>query len=232
MSSGLAFDESYGTFSEAPRMLFGVTDAAQFGADHNLAHSPGTHWAYSSATTNMLSAVLKNSFENVTDYLEFPHKYLFRPLLMDSPIIQTDAANTMLLSSFMYASLRDWARFASLYARDGVSLDHQRLLPPNWVQEMVLQPAPASLYGEYSSQIWLPLQKPHPQARLELSVTYNPVVSACTGAMLFLGFHGQASAVLPCNDVVLVRFGLTEDPRDGQFDQLVQKVLHATTQSH
>ncbi len=62
MSSGLAFTEAYvpGAPSDVIEMLFGSGqhDVAAFSAAFPLAHPPGSHFSYSSGTTNIVSRSL------------------------------------------------------------------------------------------------------------------------------------------------------------------------------
>jgi hypothetical protein len=76
MSSGLGFDESYAPSGAATRMLFDSHDAAAVAADSPLLHDPGTVWSYSSATTNIVSAVVRDAFKSHDEYIAFPRRAL------------------------------------------------------------------------------------------------------------------------------------------------------------
>ena len=67
MSSGLEFEEVYEPGSDATNMLFTAYSTAAFAAAAPLGHEPGTHWAYSSGTTNILAGMQ----EPVTIYFFF-----------------------------------------------------------------------------------------------------------------------------------------------------------------
>ncbi|MBD3288498.1 serine hydrolase, partial [candidate division KSB1 bacterium] len=55
MTPGLEFEEGYANpRSDVIVMLFGKKDNAKFAAQKPLIHEPGTHWHYSSGTTNIL----------------------------------------------------------------------------------------------------------------------------------------------------------------------------------
>lgn len=130
MSSGLRFNEDEGN---PLGDLFGQADAAVYAANQPLEAAPNTKWQYSSGTTNIISGIIRNAIGSDTDYLGFPRRALFDRLGMKSAVIEPDASGTLVCSSFMYATARDWARFGLLYLQDGV-WEGQRILPEGWVQ--------------------------------------------------------------------------------------------------
>ena len=54
MSSGLAFEERYAPLADATDMLYGSADFGAFAAAMPMIHPPGTHWSYSTGTTNIV----------------------------------------------------------------------------------------------------------------------------------------------------------------------------------
>ena len=67
MSSGLYWSEGYEASplkSSVVAMLYtrGRNDAAAFAAAQDVAYPPGTHWYYSSGTSNILTAMVKNIY--------------------------------------------------------------------------------------------------------------------------------------------------------------------------
>ena len=113
-------------------MLFGVGDIAEFVTSRDLAFAPGTYWEYANASSNVISAAIRNVLGDRATYLAFPRRALFDPLGMSSAVLETDAAGTFIGSSYVYATARDWARFGMLYLRDGI-WNGARILPPGWV---------------------------------------------------------------------------------------------------
>jgi CubicO group peptidase (beta-lactamase class C family) len=153
MTSGLAFDEAYSSFSsDITQMLFVQGDMAGFAASKPLIHPPGTVWHYSGGTSLILSRLLRNSFQSERDYLRFPRERLFDPLAMRSAVIEADDSGTLFAASFMYASARDWARLGLLFEQDGM-WQGRRLLPEDWVA-YTLTPASAAPDGRYGAH-WL-----------------------------------------------------------------------------
>jgi CubicO group peptidase (beta-lactamase class C family) len=140
MTSGLAFDESYGdTESDVAQMLFVKGDKAGFAASKPLAYPPGTHWSYSSGTTTILAGVLRQTFGDDRDYLRYPRERLFDPLGMRSAVLEPDAWGIFAASSFLYATARDFARLGLLFLQDGV-WEGRRLLPEGWVAYSLTRP--------------------------------------------------------------------------------------------
>lgn len=74
---------------------------------------------YSSYTTNLLSWFILHTFttklgRSHEDYLNYPFDAFFRPLGMDSALIETDPSGVFVASSFGWATPRDWAKFGKL----------------------------------------------------------------------------------------------------------------------
>lgn len=216
MSSGLRFSEVYtpGSMSDVILMLYTTGDTGEFALKQALEHSPGTHWYYSSGTTNIIARIQKNLFADYHDYLNYPRERLFNKLGMDSVVMEPDASGTYVGSSFMYATPRDWAKFGLLHLRDGV-WNGERVLPEGWV-DYATTPADAAPEGSYGAQIWLNAgeQGKRPYPNLPASMYY------------FSGFEGQNVLMFPEQDLIVVRMGLTSSgPRP--VWKLAKRVLAA-----
>lgn len=199
MSSGLAFDESYDDpLADVTEMLFVTSDMAKFAASKQLLHPPGSYWDYSSGTSVLLAAILRQTFASEDDYLRFPRERLFGPLGMRSAVLETDASGTFVGSSLLYASARDFARLGLLFLHDGV-WQGERLLPEGWVAYSLTstKAAPDESYG---AQMWLKLP--------ESDGYGEPPMPA--DAFYFLGHDQQIVAIVPSRDLVIVRLGLTQ----------------------
>jgi CubicO group peptidase (beta-lactamase class C family) len=203
MTSGLAFDESYGdTESDVAQMLFVKGDKAGFAASMPLAYPPGTHWAYSSGTTTILAGVLRQSFSDERDYLRYPKERLFDAIGMRSAVLEPDASGIFAASSFLYATARDFARLGLLFLHDGV-WEGTRILPEGWVTYS-LTPTKLSPHGEYGAHVWLKL--PASPGGGEPPMPGD--------AYYMLGHDEQVVAVVPSRDLVIVRLGLTREGGD------------------
>jgi CubicO group peptidase (beta-lactamase class C family) len=214
MSSGLRFDEGMSSpRSDVMRMLFTTADAGRFAVDRPLEAAPGSRWQYSSATTNILSRIIRNVVADDEAYLTFPRRALFEPLGMSTAVMETDAAGTFVASSYLHASARDWARFGSLYLEDGVA-DGGRLLPEGWVQYSIV-PAPADPSSRYGAHFWVQVPEEYAGKDPHLPV---PAFHAA-------GHEGQFVTIVPSYDAVIVRLGRTRYPGVWDHAAFIRDVL-------
>jgi hypothetical protein len=205
MSSGLAFDESYDNpLADVTQMLFVAGDKAKFAAMKPLLHRPGTHWHYSSGTSVIGARILRASFAAERDYLRYPSERLFAPLGMSSALIEPDAAGTLVASSLMYASARDFARLGLLFLQDGM-WQGKRLLTEGWVAYS-LTPSKDAPDASYGAHMWLKL--PESDGFGEPPMPED--------AYYFLGHEQQIVGIVPSRDLVIVRLGLTQ--KGGDWD--------------
>ena len=197
MSSGLAFDETYDPDTDATNMLFRPVDAGAFAAAKPLEADPGTTWSYSSGTTNIICDVAAEA--SGIPGVDLARELVFVPLGMESAVLEPDASGGAVCSSFMYATARDWARFGQWFLQDG-QWGGDQLLPEDWV-DWSTEPVAAELEPEnpYGAQWWL-----NEGADGELRMP-----SAPDDAFWASGNEGQQVVVLPSEDMVVVRLGLT-----------------------
>lgn len=208
MSSGLEWEEDYSKISHVTKMLFQQRDLSAFAMSSPAVFKPGEVWRYSSGTTNILSFLIKSAFEDEVDYLSFPKDSLFDMIGMRSAMIEMDDANTFVLSSYCWATARDWTRFGLLYLNQGMANGHE-VFTPEWTA-YTLTPAPAS-GDKYGAQIWLN------KAQTELP-------SAPPDAFYEDGFGGQTVLVIPSKELVVVL--LSGQQKNFDFDRFILKILN------
>src|ERR1700722_12533711 len=151
MSSGLRWNEGYGTVSDVTRMLYLKSDMAQFAREQPLVHPAGEFWSYSSGTANILSRIAQDAAGPLG--ADVAAEKLFKPLGMTTATIETDEYGTLVGSSYMYATARDWARYAQFLLQEGV-WQGQEILPRGYVA-MMASPV-ASSGGQYGhGLVWL-----------------------------------------------------------------------------
>ena len=222
MSSGLRFNEAYGVVSDVTRMLYLERDAAGFARAQPLLHPPGSVWSYSSGSANILSRIAQDAAGSLA--AAYPAEKLFKPLGMSSATMETDEYGTLVGSSYMYATARDWARYGQFLAQDGIWRG-QEMLPRGYVA-MMATPAAASggQYGQGLVWLW---------GTDALQAGKNPDADYGIPADTFWleGHDGQSMAVIRSRELVIVRLGLTPSSLHYQPDSLVKAILDVTGQS-
>ncbi|MEZ6188083.1 MAG: serine hydrolase [Planctomycetota bacterium] len=174
-----------------------------------MAHPPGTHWSYSSGTTNVICRALRQVLGDAA-YYRLPHDALFEPLGMRSALIELDSAGHFVGSSLGWATPRDWARFGLLWVQDGV-WDGQRILPEGWVQ-WCTQAAEHS-NGRYGGHLWLKLEDDGSGAELPPDTIHAA------------GHDRQLVTMIPSEELVVVRLGLTRNRVSWDQEQFVADLL-------
>lgn len=208
MNSGLEWEEAYGSVTDATTMLYAQSDMAAYVRQKSLAHPIGQHWAYSSGTTNLLMAILAETFPNQEALTQWMYEKLFYPIGANSFVVETDQSGLPVGSSYGWAKARDWAKIGQLFLQRG-QWNGQSILPEAWIQEMLL-PAKGS-QGVYGGQIWL---------------KGPDTPSLPDDAFMLRGFQDQRVIIMPSQEVVIVRLGHNKD-KVSDFDGLIQRVLQA-----
>jgi len=225
MSSGLRFNESYGTVSDVTRMLYLEPDMASFAAAQPLEQAPGTKWNYSSGTAVLLSRIWQSAAAGKAHsattpaVLAQPHERLFAPLGMSSAVMEADARGNIVGSSYMYATVQDWARFAQFLLQDGI-WQGKRILPEGYVT-MMQQPAPAS-GGQYGQgQVW----RWGPDGNTPAGQNPDTPFDLPADTYWLEGHDGQSIAIVPSQQLVVIRMGLTPHRLGYRPQALLAEVL-------
>jgi CubicO group peptidase (beta-lactamase class C family) len=198
MRSGLRFSEAYGNpWSDVLHMLFNCPDAAAYAASRPLDAVPGRVWAYAGGTSNILSAIVRQTVGDAM-YPEWPKRVLFDRLGMRSAILEPDASGTFVCSSFMLATARDWARYGQLWA-DGGRAGGLEVLSSDWVR-FSTTPTPESPDGRYGAHWWLKLNP-------EIGGSDPAAASIPPDAFFAIGHEAQTLTIIPSRRLVVVRLG-------------------------
>lgn len=218
MVSGLEIDEGYQPWDPVVQMLNGEPSMAGWAADYPLAHTPGTTWEYLSAVSNILAAVVQAQFDTDEAYWQYPQTALFEPIGVTSATLETDTVGTWVGSSYLWASVTDWARLGELMLQDG-SWQGEQVLPPGWLELAGTRALPEGEGAGYGAQTWIPADPVGGECR------NTPGIPVDTVSME--GHWGQLVAMIPSRDAVIVRLGWTFD--SDQFDscQLMADVVAA-----
>jgi CubicO group peptidase (beta-lactamase class C family) len=218
MTSGLALDETNSGFDPSSQMVYLHGDMAGFAAKAAMIATPGTRWAYSSATTQLLARIIRDAVGGPEQTLAFAWRELFNPLGMRNVTLEFDGAGTLQGSSYMLASARDWARFGLLYLNDGL-IGGRRILHEDWVDLS----AAATLGTDYGAGFWTNRSEhEYAKGRVRLGIPRD--------AFFASGDLGQRIVILPSQHLVIVRLGDSVDPTgDGRgLGRLVKEVIAAT----
>jgi CubicO group peptidase (beta-lactamase class C family) len=212
MSSGLYPVDSWGgEYAIGSGLAYWAGASSQVGAqDRGLVRTPGAVWDYENYDTLLAVGAMKAVLGE--RYLTYPREVLLDPLGMDRTLLSTDRFGDFILSSQVYTSPRDLARFGLLYAQGGVFAG-ERLLDPAWI-DFVRTPAPASaaIDNAYGGHFWLV-----PSTRTDVPAS----------AFSTSGNRGQYVIILPEQELVIVRRGLDWGKQGFDRWDLLREVLKA-----
>jgi CubicO group peptidase (beta-lactamase class C family) len=195
MASGL-HSATAGNRTDA--VYFGGTAVTEESVAWPLEAPPGSRFRYANNDILLAVRALKSRLPDPRSDL-FPIA-LFGELGMDHTIAETDWKGNYILSSQVWSTARDLARFGILYLNDGL-WGGRRILPEGW-RDYVTRPSGPQPEGEfgYGATFWL--------------INRSPGVPADTFAAF--GNRGQYVVIVPSRNVVIVRRG--EDPAGARFD--------------
>jgi CubicO group peptidase (beta-lactamase class C family) len=214
MTTGLALDETNSGFDPSNQMLYLHNDMAGFAAKAPLIAPPGTRWAYSSSTTQLLARIIRDAVGGPEQTLALAWRELFNPLGMREVTLEFDGTGTLQGSMYMLASARDWARFGLLYLNDGV-IGGKRILHEDWVDFS----AAATLDTDYGAGFWTNRSEhQHAKGRVRLGIPRD--------AFFASGDQGQRVVIIPSQHIVVVRLGDATDPT-GDITGLARLVKEA-----
>ena len=211
MTDGLRFNEDYGGVNDVTRMLYLENDMAGFAATAPADAVPGAVFRYSSGASVLLARLWMDAVG--PEAWQYPVTALFAPLGMASATLEADASGTFVGGSYLYATARDWARFAQFLLDDGV-WNGRRLLPESFM-EAIRTPTVVSGGRFTEAQAW------HLAPRETGKQTVLPA-----DAFWLLGHEGQAIAIVPSARLIVLRMGLTPGRLGYRPQPLVGAILH------
>jgi CubicO group peptidase (beta-lactamase class C family) len=217
MTTGLALDETNSGFDPSSQMVYLHNDMAGFAVKAAMIAPPGTRWAYSSPTTQLLARIIRDITGGPEQTLAFAWRELFNPLGMRDVTLEFDGAGTLQGSTYMLASARDWARFGLLYLNDGV-IGGRHILHEDWVDFS----AAATLDTDYGAGFWTNRSEhENAKGRVRLGIPRD--------AFFASGDLGQRIVIIPSQHLVIVRLGDSVDPTGDirGLGRLVKEVIAA-----
>ena len=212
MRPGLEFVEDYvdDSVSHCIEMLYGTgaDDMAAYAASLPLAHQPGTHWNYSSGTTNIVARIVGDVVGGGREGMEaFLRDRLFEPVGMHSAQPKFDAAGTFVGSSYVYATARDFGKFGELYRNDGM-VGSTRVLPAGWrdhARSFIAHDPDGEF--DYGRHWWLWRDRP--------------------GSLACHGYEGQYIVVVPDRELVLVHLGKSPSELRQPLNEQLTSMINA-----
>ena len=175
-------------------LYYGGSSVAETALHWPLIHAPGSVFRYANNDTLAAVKAIEETFE------KHPPAGLFETLGMHSTVAEADWQGDYILSSQVWTSSADLARFGQLYLDDGMR-NGTRLLPEGWIDYVSTPsgPQPDGPFG-YGAGFWL--------------LNNSEGVPADTFAAM--GNRGQFVVIVPSMNTVIVRRG--EDPPGARFD--------------
>lgn len=213
MQSGLEWNEDYGNRSDVNLMLHREKDMGLFAQTKTLQYEPGTHWYYSSGSTNIAMRYLRGMFSSDEEFLTYIRERLLAPLGIWNACFEPDMSGTPVGSSYLYVTARDFARFGQMYLDNGIA-GGVRVLPEGWV-DYTVTPASDSK-GGYGAFFWLNQGKSLPDVPEDMF--------SCNG------HDGQQIYIIPSKELVVVVLGYSPKPdRVIDWNGLLRDIIAAVS---
>ena len=202
--------------ADTPRMLFleGRDDTARYAEAQPLEAEPGEVFNYSTPSTMILADLAAEALTErddpqarravVSDYLQ---TRFFGPAGMDSAVAEYDAAGTMLGSSYVHATARDWAKLGEFLRNKG-SVRGNQVIPRRWI-DFMLTPSPAE--DAYGAQVWLNRKRSTDRPQVLFPERAPDTAFACLGHM------GQYVLGSPEQKLTVVRLGASSPEQQEQL---------------
>ena len=209
MQSGLEWNEDYDARSDVNIMLHCQQDMGLYALMKPLEYKPGTHWYYSSGSTNIVVRHLRSLFPSDSDFLAYMRQRLFAPLGIRNAVFEPDMSGTPVGSSYLYATASDYARFGQFYL-DGGCIGSERILPEGWV-DYTRTPTSDSK-GNYGAFFWLNKGKRLPD---------------CPDDIFWCDGHdGQFIYIIPSEQLVVVILSFSPKPSNEiDRNKLLQDII-------
>lgn len=209
--------------SDASRLLFldGRDNMAAYAEAQPLEALPGRKFEYSSASAIVLADAAARSLTDsrdpgtrrrlVSDYLR---TRLFEPLGMRSMVAEFDAAGTLVGSSMIHGTARDWGKFGE-FLRHGGSVKGAQIIPRGWI-EFMTRPSPRN--PAYGALLWLNRAQAAGEDRL-FPGKAPASLFACIGRL------GQYVIVSPRQGLTVVRLGNSSEPQNAALRERLADVV-------
>ncbi|MCM0001353.1 MAG: beta-lactamase family protein, partial [Erythrobacter sp.] len=190
-----------GRYSDTPGnrtdpLYWGGSTVEESAAIWPLIHQPGTVFRYANNDTLMAVKAVSDRVE------DFAPEAFFKAVGMDHTVAETDWMSDYILSSQVWTTARDLAKFGQLYLNNGKLPSGERILPEDWVRYVTTPSGPQPTSGTfgYGAGFWL----------------LNKEEGVPSDTFAAIGNRGQYVVIVPSRQVVIVRRG--EDPAGSGFN--------------
>lgn len=188
MASGL-YSDTAGNRTDL--VYFGGTSVTERTVGWPVDVLPDTRFRYANNDTLLAVRALRAALGDDAAYSAFPYAELFDKIGMTRTTAETDWQGNFILSSQVWTTARDLARFGLLYLNDGV-WNGERLIPEDWVDYVTTPSGPQPAKGPgYGATFWL----------------FGPEQGLPAGSYAAQGNRGQYVMVVPSEKLVVVRRG-------------------------
>ena len=213
MTAGLRDDGNSGKMLFAPAARRNAYErAAEVAAETQ----PGTEWAYSMATSNLLGGMVSELVgNNRREVSSWAREALFEPIGARSFELEFDQTGHFIGGAFSWASARDWARLGLLFLRDG-NWDGERILPEAWV-DFTRTPAPVANNTQYGAQFWVTAESP----------TQGEKIDPTLQGFYMSGSQGQVVLMVPDRDLIVIRLGEAHHAKWSEINAMVSQIARA-----
>ena len=210
MTTGFDFSERYFPGDDVTDMLYRQPGMWRSAPDTGHAYPPGVQWAYSSGDVNTASLMWQQSL-NGEPYPDWINTNFSRPLALEEVVLEPDASGVQVGSSYAYLTARDWARMGQLW----LDAWHGRsnVISQQW-QRLAVTPSNAKNGEIYGLGFWL-------------NTAHRAFPSAPDNTFHAGGNSGQFVVVIPEEELVVVRLGLTLNESRADMTALLTEMLAA-----
>jgi len=189
--------------NDAPRPRQGVLDFAVTELNA-VVDPPGSRFNYASYLTNLIPIAVGNAYGLDPNVLL--EERIYRHLGAQAPaLLNVDDHGRGIVEGQLNLTLRDFARWAALFLREGRSLTGVDVLPNAWI-ESTLESSPhrraAFERSQEAGMLPLPDMQYHNQAW---------ILDPGDGVMAMLGIHGQFCYLDLSRDLMIVGYGSYPD---------------------
>ena len=206
MTTGLDWNERNTSYNDPDNMynqMFGSANPIQFFLNLPTVYDLGTHWAYSTGASHLLSAIIQEATSMTTR--DFAEEYLFDPLNVTLGGWGVDLGGINIIGTRLYVTSRTMAKLGLLYLNNG-TWDGQEIITEEYVTQSSYPHISIDATRHYGYQWWLNTHEGYYSAR---------------------GTNGQYIIVIPEYNVVISIAANADEPGEDINYDILEYVLNS-----